>query len=224
LAEANRLMEAGDFKSALEKHLWLNRESLSVCPDFRGVRLSFALMYWRELGEVFPPAADAMRRIRDESLSAIKSGESTGQTYLDAVAFNRELEDHLLNVELLETLERANRPRAEKLFPFVFDSLVSAEAWRTARRFIPEPEAMAAEFLFDLNQILHEYPDSSEPIPLRRKGGVFGFSRILGMLLQVLVGNDEREVASGIRALALKGVSCDIARGQIEEHLSAAGA
>jgi len=223
LAEAERLKDAGDFESALQRHLWIHHESLGVCPAFRGVRLSFALMYWRELGEVFPPALVAMRRVRDENLAAIQSGDSVGQNYLDALALNRELGDHSQNVEMLETLEVADPPRAEKLFPFLFDSLVSAKAWKTARRFIPDPHVKLTEFLSDLERVLAEFPQTTEPLPLRRRGAIFGFSRNLRMLLEVLDGNGEQRLAGEVRENALVGISCEFAKSEVEHGLSEAG-
>jgi hypothetical protein len=216
LDEARKLKEVGLFEAALEKHLWVHHESLRVCSAFRGVRLSFALGYWKDLANEYPPALNAMREIRDRNLEAIRSGNALGQCYLDAVALNRELEDHNLNAELFEALVAFDKAKAEKLFPFVFDSLVCSKAWRTAREFIPNPVLKAEELVASLEEHLTRFPYTSELGPAVRSGAVGSFWRNLKMLMEVLVGNGETELAEEARRHSLAAVSSEVLRAEIE--------
>ena len=50
------------YEVALSKTLWFHENALALRPSLSGVRLSFALSYWLELGEVYPPALEEMKR------------------------------------------------------------------------------------------------------------------------------------------------------------------
>src|SRR5690349_10482282 len=66
LNEARQLAQAGKYEEALAKHLWYHENALRIQPSQLGVRVSFALAAWRDLGEKFPKAHDALVGIRDE--------------------------------------------------------------------------------------------------------------------------------------------------------------
>ena len=41
-----------------------------------GVRLSFALSYWEQLGEVYPPALTALKKTRDDKTALLLDGKA----------------------------------------------------------------------------------------------------------------------------------------------------
>jgi hypothetical protein len=56
LREAGDLVRRGAHAEALKKYRWFHENALAHDPDMRGVRRSFALRYWAQLGDIYPPA------------------------------------------------------------------------------------------------------------------------------------------------------------------------
>ncbi len=63
--EAKDLAAGGQYEPALQRHLWYHNHALEYDPNQRGVRLSFALTDWVELGRKYPKAKQALLEIRD---------------------------------------------------------------------------------------------------------------------------------------------------------------
>jgi hypothetical protein len=61
LDDARRLAADGKFEQALQKRIWLHDHVLETHPNYYGVRLSFALAEWVELGKEYPKAQSGKR-------------------------------------------------------------------------------------------------------------------------------------------------------------------
>jgi hypothetical protein len=88
LDEAESDAANGRHKDALAKHVWFHRNALERAPAMYGVRLSFALSSWKELADEYPPALDAMKRVRDEAKTAILDGKAARRNFHDLSALN----------------------------------------------------------------------------------------------------------------------------------------
>src|SRR5258708_507286 len=69
LEDAERFQREGKYAQSLERHIWYHQNALKYAPAQSGVRLSFALSDWAELGKVYPKALAALRSTRDEALA-----------------------------------------------------------------------------------------------------------------------------------------------------------
>ncbi|MDX1982468.1 MAG: hypothetical protein SFV51_19490, partial [Bryobacteraceae bacterium] len=56
LAGARLDARQGDYAEALQKYLWFHHHALEHDMALSGVRLSYALNEWWELGKAYPPA------------------------------------------------------------------------------------------------------------------------------------------------------------------------
>ena len=72
MREAKADTARGNYEVALAKQLWYHNNAVKLKPSQSGVRLSFALSNWLKLGEVYPPALEKMRQIRDETENKIR--------------------------------------------------------------------------------------------------------------------------------------------------------
>src|SRR4051812_22582627 len=61
LEDAEKFAREGKYQQALERHIWYHENALKYDQAQFGVRLSFALSDWAELGKVYPPAKVALR-------------------------------------------------------------------------------------------------------------------------------------------------------------------
>ncbi|HTD86247.1 MAG TPA: serine/threonine-protein kinase, partial [Candidatus Binatia bacterium] len=66
LDEAKEQRQHGEYEQALQRHIWYHNHALEFEPSLTGVRLSFALAEWIELGRRYPRARRALIEIRDE--------------------------------------------------------------------------------------------------------------------------------------------------------------
>jgi len=60
LSDTQQMVREGRYQEALERFVWFHDHALEHEPSaMYGVRLSFALSYWKSLGDVYPPAMTA---------------------------------------------------------------------------------------------------------------------------------------------------------------------
>lgn len=128
----------GAYKVALEKHIWYHRESRSV-PGLGGVRVSFVMSDWVKLAELYPPAYDAMRDLRDEAANIVKGDAPdnvTAAMFRDFVVFNVQLGDDDETVTLFEWAHK-NKPALAKLsFRSARPTLIDKKAYALCKDYV----------------------------------------------------------------------------------------
>src|SRR5436190_22278410 len=108
LADARRLVQSGHYAAALEKHVWFHDHALAVEPSYYGVRLSFALRDWVELGRKYPPAMEKLQSIRDEKIALLSSGSREREVFHDVVSINEYLGQREKTVQLFNQFDAAD--------------------------------------------------------------------------------------------------------------------
>jgi hypothetical protein len=81
----------GRYQEALEGLAWFHDNALEHDRAYYGVRLSFALGYWKELADVYPPAMEVLQSVRARTIAALRSGTGGRALFHDLVSINREL-------------------------------------------------------------------------------------------------------------------------------------
>jgi len=76
-------------EEALERFIWFHEHALEHDQSMYGVRLSFALSYWKSLGESYPPAQKALVKTRDDKAKLIREGRGSKNLFHDVMALNR---------------------------------------------------------------------------------------------------------------------------------------
>src|SRR5690349_19790316 len=80
---------SGAYADALAKFLWFHRNALRLNRALVGVRVSFALSYWLDLAELYPPAREAFLRTRDEAEAAFAADPSSFDLFHELAGMNR---------------------------------------------------------------------------------------------------------------------------------------
>jgi len=93
LKEARRYTEQGQYEKALQEYTWFYRHALDYGSSYAGVRSSFVLQEWSDLGAKYPKALDAMRETRDGLAHKIENNEARTDTFDDLVSLNYYLHD-----------------------------------------------------------------------------------------------------------------------------------
>ena len=69
LRDAREEARRGAHAEALEKYLWFYHHALEHSPALSGVRLSYAISEWVELGNAYPPALEALESAKGSNQS-----------------------------------------------------------------------------------------------------------------------------------------------------------
>ena len=126
LNDAQSFARAGDYAKALERHEWYHANALRISPAQYGVRLSFALSYWKNLGDKYPPALASLTALRDTGTQTVQAGTAAPELFHDVVSINRVLEEPDKSVELFKTLDQKQPELARRCLRNVEDALISA--------------------------------------------------------------------------------------------------
>jgi hypothetical protein len=126
LQEARSLAAQARYDVALEKYLWFYRHALEYNEALAGVRLSFVLGEWVELGERYPPARYALLSVRDEATTAFENGEGSAKLFMEVAAINRNLQDDVRTVQLFKLLHQGDPGLAGQCYPVAERVLVDS--------------------------------------------------------------------------------------------------
>jgi len=114
LDDTEAMQEQGKYEQALERHLWFHDHALEHDCSMAGVRLSFALADWKDLGDKYPPALTAMKKVRDEKTALLENGHGSYALFLDVDSLNETLGEEGKTIELFRKLEREQHDLAEE--------------------------------------------------------------------------------------------------------------
>lgn len=141
LNEAHGDTLAGRYDDALAKHLWYHENALVIEPAQYGVRLSFALAYWKELADKHAPALEAMQKLQAAARARVNErGSEDARAFHEFASFNEYLggEDATLDVYL--DLERDSREFGKRCYRSVETLLIDAGEWEVCGRYVGKPE------------------------------------------------------------------------------------
>ena len=125
LNDAKDLMDKGDYEAALQRHIWYFNHALEYDQGQTGVRLSFALSQWVELGRRYPKAKQALLEIRDRDTHKLATGQGYANLFTDVQAINRELQDEDATYALFKTIREKDPQLAGQCYFWVESLLVS---------------------------------------------------------------------------------------------------
>lgn len=140
LDDAERFAQQGEYEKALERHVWFHENALKIKPSYYGVRLSFALSYWVELGKKYPKAMETLKSIRDQKTSRLIAGEHNRELFHDVESINDHIAEMDATVELFEYLDRTNPQFAESIYDIADKSLFKSERYSLARKYLGNPK------------------------------------------------------------------------------------
>lgn len=124
---AKKFAAEGAYPEALERHEWFHHHALEHCPSLYGVRLSYALSAWFELGAKYPPALASLRHIRDQGADQVLLPESSDELFHEVAAINRALGENLATMTLFRELEQAWPDLAKRRFRFIAEEAFDAD-------------------------------------------------------------------------------------------------
>lgn len=202
LNEATEDTSAGRYEAALAKQIWFRENALKIDPSFMGVRNSFALMYWTELGKSYPKALEKLKSIRDDNDKEIRGGRVTRSLFADFKMINQYLNEANRTKETFIWLDTNAPNSAKEVFDLAEPALVKAKEYRLCGKYL-DP---AASF----GRMVDSYREQTEEHSSGKGGKYLGefaqkkFSNDSVTLVALLVTNGQTAEADQIAVQAEK--------------------
>lgn len=163
LEEARKFAQEGKYAEALEKHVWFHENALKIRPSLAGVRLSFALSDWIQLGEKYPKARAKLVEIRDADARSLRGGELKFETFLDFASINEYLKATRLTYELFKELHQVYPNFAAQCYGVAREAVMSEADYKLCRSYLKEPKSEFKEIAAQREHLLAFAEKQSEP-------------------------------------------------------------
>lgn len=202
LEEAKSLAAQGRYEEALDKHVWFHDHALETTPSYYGVRLSFALNEWVELGKKYPKALTKLKEIRDEKTARLLAGEINRATFHDVRSINHYLGESESTVRLFKEIEAARPEFAKSVYTLADKALIAAGEYALARKYLGDPIAYyeEAQRKFEKGML---YAKTGQNGEAARKAFESNFTDAVIRVITVLDKTDEPKQAREIQSKAL---------------------
>lgn len=192
----------GRYEEALREFVWFHEQALKEQPALYGVRLSFALGYWIDLAEVYPPARTALEAIRDRKTGVLRVGVGSAPLFADVAAINEYLKCEEETYVLFSELARLHPALAQRCAKSALSAIVKAGDFALARRFSPDPEDEVRALSKYLNDEINRRRQSRYTSAPRIKTQIHINAARIKEILAVLDGCGEKAESARLKSLA----------------------
>ena len=157
LSVTQDLVRQGKNQEALERFLWFHDHALEHEPAMYGVRLSFALSYWKQLGDGYPPALTAMKKTRDDKTILLENQKGNRFLFQDVVSLNETLGEGSKTIDLFRKLDQEQKDLATQCWDMAEEAIIKAKAYDLARKYIGNPvrEFGKEKAMYDQNTAMY---------------------------------------------------------------------
>lgn len=222
LEEARIAAAQGRHADALRAHVWFHEHALEHAPALYGVRLSFALAAWVELGRVYPEALRVLETIREAKATALMAGPRSRDSFHDVAAIDHSLGRPGRTYELFLRLCDLDVDFAASCAGIAMEALVEARDFELAARFLPDAQAQVRLQAEDLNERVRSLRDADgarrDPDRLVLSSAR-AYADDVALVLAVREGVGRTEEARAIRAAAIDRVEDESVRGAVRDLL-----
>lgn len=143
LFEADNDTRGHRYQMALAKHLWFHKNAVKNEPALAGVRLSFALSSWHDLGVQYPPAMTALVAVRDEAQDSVRLGNGVFEAMMDFRSLNDVLGERAHTRDLFVALDQSDPERARKIFRLAVPALVTTREYELCGKYLQPRQDLA---------------------------------------------------------------------------------
>lgn len=203
LDDARRFAKSGQYEYALERHVWFHNNACRIDPGYRGVRLSFALMNWVELGKKYPKAMEKLKSIKKNKTSRLYEGEFDLYLFQDVATINRYIGEIESTVELFKHFDQVDTKFAESIYCVADEDLFKFEEYSLSRKYLGNPMDRLDLARRQYQSGIKFAVSKGNHIPTREAYENI-FKDEVKRIVIILDKNGERELALKIQSEALK--------------------
>jgi hypothetical protein len=202
LNEARQLASEGKYEQALEKHIWFHDHALEIRPSYYGVRLSFALADWIELGNKYPKALETLRQIRDQKAARLLAGGADPALFHDVASIDKVLGRPADSIELFRKFDADQPALAASTCLYLEEALIDARQFVLARKYLGDPDSRFAKIKRSFENGM-EFAESKERFHSARSSFEQIFTNSVLRLVTLLDKTGDPVLARKIQAEAL---------------------
>lgn len=138
LDEARAAYSNDDYKLSLEKYEWFFEHALDEDnASFYGVRLSYCLSEWMELGKKYPEADLRLQAIFHECLERLDRTRKP-EYFHDYVSISKYLNQTPKAVSRFIHYHNSDTELAKSILPYVWPQLIESEAWEVCNSYVED--------------------------------------------------------------------------------------
>ena len=214
LRDAREAARRGAHAEALEKYLWFHHHALDHDPALAGVRLSYAISEWVDLGNAYPPALEALESIQSNNLRLLREGSCEHSRFHDFASINRYLGRAELTRTLFAEMAEHQPEFARRCFRSALPALVRTRSFALARRFVSSPNEQLDNHLAQFATVLNTRRRTSHDDTL-----IGVFATHLRQLLSVFEGLGESEAANLLQSKAIEALTDPVDQEELRRQL-----
>lgn len=199
LDKARELVQLSDYADALIYYSHFFEQTFKN-PAKYGVRLSYCLQEWRQLGDIYPEALEELKAQKDTSLLFWKE-ENEPERFQDYRSICKVLGLSKEPLEVFLQIHHKNRRLASEIVRFIWDDLVENKNWKVCLEYLNNPLEKYQSHLSTFDNIFKKYVhDASTSNEKEIFGhGLKWFIKDITNLLLILKHNDKMEDYALIR-------------------------
>lgn len=137
LSKIDQLMSEKKYTEALAAHQKYFKDSKGT--SYSGVRLSFGLSSWAELGEVYPPAHMALAQMATKRKNIIYAGNADFDVFQEYTSINSYIHRQDESIETFLYVEKNYPQQVQRLYPLVEDILIAKKEYDIIKKYAGDP-------------------------------------------------------------------------------------
>lgn len=197
-----------DYEVALKKHQWYFEHAITFQPSQYGVRRSFALADWHELGKSYSPAMEALVQARDDSIKKVRLNIQLRESFFDVCAINRKLDAHLSTCDTFKLIVSHFPEHACSVYESAQKALLDQKEYDLCCAYV-EPDQQLQELLRVYTQISETIGKKNpERLPFLRQQSSNDGATIVALLVTCERAQEASMVASKLN----DAIQCDYTR------------
>ncbi len=201
LDEAKENAIEGKYEESLMKHIWFHNNALKYRRSFYGVRLSFALSDWVNLGSKYPPAFAALKEARDKAEQNVRNGINYYDSFNDYESVNEKLGEENKTVELFKLIDKYHPDRAKKIYKLAQSTLVKEKEYKLCGKYL-DPENSYLRYVRNFRSMLDFYESNKTPKEVKNYA-YLNFATEVSTLVALLAINKRHSDAEEVAEMAL---------------------
>lgn len=184
---------------ALAKHIWFHENALRWDIGLAGVRRSFALAYWRDLADKYPPAMEKLVEAREKAKAEFTQSGFPFDAFHDLASLNRVLDERHKTAEAFIAVHKTDRQAAARIYHVAEPALIANRQFEICGDYLePDKQLELAIKAYELLRESEQKWAHSEPRP--PETARLHFMHEMTTLVSLLVKNgrtdEARQVAS----------------------------
>jgi hypothetical protein len=180
--------QEGRYQDALREYVWFHEHALEHERAFYGVRLSFALAYWMDLGKVYPEARRKLEEIRDKKTETLAFGAGDRELFHDIESINQVLGEEHKTYRLFRSMLQISPLLAATCADLAIEAIVKARNFALAERHSDPPEDALIRYSEQLNEDVTRLAGDPKKKALRLDAYVHIYCDRVGTIIAILRG------------------------------------